>query len=372
MQPSPSGPGGRQIKAALALVGCCIAALSAPAPAMAGTLDQEQASSTGHFEFGGEDGYEGQTFTAGISGLLDQVDLRIATSSPTCGVTIEIRNVTGGLPTNVLAIQVIPPGSLPTSTTPPIPFTSVIFSNPATVVAGTQYAIALSANETACGQGGKECSNPYAGGTNVYTVGGGPWTTDTQCDLAFRTYVATPPPPPPPPPPAPTGACQGQTVAKTDGTEGDDTLIGTPAAEAIFGLAGNDDIDGVDGNDCLDGGDGDDILRGGADNDLELGGEGDDKVRGQGGKDKLKGGDGKDRLNGGEGKDRLAGGPGKDKLRGAEAKDAYKGNAGADDINAVDAKTDRVNCGGGDDKAVVDPVDRVSRNCETVREVDRG
>jgi hypothetical protein len=187
--------------------------------------------------------------------------------------------------------------------------------------------------------------------------------TQDQCPTDASTQGACPQPP--------TAECQGATVNKIDGTEADDTLTGTPAPDAIFGLGGNDEIDGVDGDDCLDGGDGDDILRGGADNDLELGSEGNDKVRGQGGKDKLKGGDGEDRLNGGEGKDRLAGGEGKDKLNGSAAKDKLKGNGGADDINAVDAKTDRVNCGGGDDKAVVDPIDRVSRNCETVREVDK-
>jgi Ca2+-binding RTX toxin-like protein len=75
-------------------------------------------------------------------------------------------------------------------------------------------------------------------------------------------------------------------------------------------------------------------------------------------------------MNGGEGKDRMTGGPGADKMRGAAAKDTYRGNAGDDKLNAVDAKTDRVNCGGGDDKATVDPIDRVSRNCEDVREVE--
>ena len=165
--------------------------------------------------------------------------------------------------------------------------------------------------------------------------------------------------------------CQGTTVASTNGTEGNDTLVGTPADDAIFGLGGDDTLDGVDGNDCLDGGDGEDTVRGGAGNDLAVGGDANDKLRGVGGKDKLKGGEGNDRMNGGEAKDTLSGGAGKDKMRGAAAKDKYKGNAGDDRLNAVDAKTDRVNCGGGDDKAVVDPIDRVSRNCESVREVER-
>ena len=165
--------------------------------------------------------------------------------------------------------------------------------------------------------------------------------------------------------------CQGVSAATMNGTDGDDTLLGTPVPDAIFGFGGNDEIDGVDGNDCLDGGDGNDILRGGAGNDLAKGADANDKLRGAGGKDKLKGGDENDRMNGGEAKDTLLGGAGTDRMRGASGKDTYKGNAGDDKLNAVDAKTDKVNCGGGDDKAVVDPIDRVSRNCETVREVER-
>jgi Ca2+-binding RTX toxin-like protein len=171
--------------------------------------------------------------------------------------------------------------------------------------------------------------------------------------------------------PPPTAVCQNATVNKLDGTEGDDNLVGTINADAIFGLGGNDELDGVDGDDCLDAGEGDDRASGGADNDLVKGGDGRDRVRGTGGEDRLKGQGGVDRVNGGEGSDKLSGGPGADKLNGGAAKDRYKGNGGDDDINAVDAKRDRVNCGAGDDKAVVDAVDRVSANCETVREVNK-
>lgn len=167
-------------------------------------------------------------------------------------------------------------------------------------------------------------------------------------------------------------ACQGANVAAKTGGPGDDVIVGTDGPDAISGLAGDDELDGVDGRDCLSGDDGKDILRGGADRDVAMGADGKDKVRGLGGRDRLKGGDGKDRVNGGEGRDRLKGGDGRDKMRGGAAKDRYKGNGGDDRINSVDAKTDRVNCGGGDDdRATVDPIDKVAKNCEQVREVQK-
>ena len=159
--------------------------------------------------------------------------------------------------------------------------------------------------------------------------------------------------------------CQGVTVGKIGGLQTDDTLIGTAAADAIFGFGGDDALDGVAGDDCLDGGDGNDTLRGGAGDDLQVGGADNDKIRGQGGKDQLKGDAGKDRINGGEAKDALSGGAGDDKLRGAGANDRLKGNAGDDKINSVDAKVDKVNCGGGKDEATVDLIDKVAKNCET-------
>ena len=58
------------------------------------------------------------------------------------------------------------------------------------------------------------------------------------------------------------------------------------------------------------------------------------------------------------------------RFRGGEAKDRYKGGGGKGRINSVDNKRDKVNCGGGEDKATVDELDKVKGNCETVREVE--
>ena len=170
----------------------------------------------------------------------------------------------------------------------------------------------------------------------------------------------------------PEADCQGRTVAKRSGTDGDDDLVGTVGPDAIFGGAGDDTENGLDGPDCLLGEDGDDTLKGGGGEELARGGDGDDKLRGNGGRDKLQGDAGVDNLGGGEGSDRITGGPGDDKLTGGPGKDRIRGSGSNDEINSVDAKRDRVKCGSGDDRATVDPIDQVSRNCDAVIVVDHG
>jgi hypothetical protein len=73
-----------------------------------------------------------------------------------------------------------------------------------------------------------------------------------------------------------------------------------------------------------------------------------DRLYGRGGNDSLYGGGGNDVLVGGSGADHLYGGPGNDTLQ------------------ARDGARDYVDCGPGHDTAVVDNVDVVARNCETV------
>lgn len=370
-------------RTSLALVVCTFAGLLTATSASAATLDQEQT----HRDFytrvgqdcaiggGGDicanDFAKAQTFTAGLTGNLDRVDLEIyRDAEATEPLTVQIRSVEADCPssevlaTTALAATEIPIGRAASAWIP------IQFSSPANVIAGTRYAIVVHTPTLDFSYWlGAAFTDVYAGGqmcVNGLFSSSGEWFPRPEVDLAFRTFVEQPQPPPT----APTAVCQQETVNKIDGTPANDTLLGTPASDAIFGLAGNDDLDGVRGNDCLDGGEGDDTLRGGAGDDLQLGGDGNDKVRGQGGKDDLDGAEGDDRVNGGEGKDRMTGGPGADKMRGAAAKDRYEGNAGDDKLNAVDAKTDRVNCGGGDDKATVDPIDRVSPNCEDVHLVE--
>jgi hypothetical protein len=91
-----------------------------------------------------------------------------------------------------------------------------------------------------------------------------------------------------------------------------------------------------------------------------------DRLSGGSAAETLNGGKGNDRLSGGGGNDLLLGGPGNDRLTGGAGRDNLRGDAGSDLLNARDGKADRVDCGPGKDKAVVDAIDRPVRGCERV------
>jgi hypothetical protein len=84
------------------------------------------------------------------------------------------------------------------------------------------------------------------------------------------------------------------------------------------------------------------------------GGGRDDTLIGRGGNDTLVGGAGRDTLIGGPGNDVLDGGTGPDKLY---------GGPGSDTLLSADGERDRVDCGDGEDRAIVDQLD-VVENCE--------
>jgi Ca2+-binding RTX toxin-like protein len=102
------------------------------------------------------------------------------------------------------------------------------------------------------------------------------------------------------------------------------------------------------------------------------GGPGNDKLVAGDYTDTLDGGPGNDYVNGGFGNDTLTGGPGQDTILG-DATSASCGwysytckiPFGNDVINARDGEQDTIDCGVGEDRAVVDTIDVVS-NCETV------
>jgi Ca2+-binding RTX toxin-like protein len=214
-----------------------------------------------------------------------------------------------------------------------------------------------------------------------------------------------------------TGTAQSDQI---DGGRGDDTIEGLGGDDTLDGGGDDDRIDGGEGadnvfgagcdvgelgrlcdnvgHDTLYGGPGDDEVRankcmtnpncqtatnistgtwmhGGAGADVVLGAEArdvawgdadDDKVRTFVGRDSLIGGEGNDRLDGGEGNDRIWGQPGNDVLTGGRGGDRLSGQQGNDRINARDGARDRVLCGAGKDRAIVDKKDLVRRGCERV------
>ncbi|MDQ1700366.1 MAG: hypothetical protein QOG34_2229 [Frankiaceae bacterium] len=143
----------------------------------------------------------GETFTAGATGNLDQVDLDIgyqtAASVPT--LTALITSTSSGLPATTLATAVIPRSSVNTGSPD---WVQVAISPAVPVTAGTQYAIVLvspapSPGDTAYIWASSLFVDSYSGGTAVVDAGSGWGVNRAGNDMAFKTYVAPPTPPAP-------------------------------------------------------------------------------------------------------------------------------------------------------------------------------
>ena len=113
-----------------------------------GIIDQSQTVSgysTGIGEYSLGVTSHAQTFTAGISGSLDQVDLMLRCGECTGTIVVEVRALNhDGLPSN----EVLGSGSLAGTHVPGVSelrWVSVPLNEPARVVAGRQYAIVLTA-----------------------------------------------------------------------------------------------------------------------------------------------------------------------------------------------------------------------------------
>ncbi len=101
-----------------------------------------------------------------------------------------------------------------------------------------------------------------------------------------------------------------------------------------------------------------------------IGRGGDDELVGHDFNDNVDGGNGNDHVEGGLGNDTVTGGPGQDTIYGDATAArctiyACKISFGNDVINARDGEMDNIDCGVGQDKAIVDSIDVVA-NCETV------
>ena len=158
----------------------------------------------------------------------------------------------------------------------------------------------------------------------------------------------------------------GPTFLDVRGSAGPDHL--TLGAGGV-NLNGDDDVDvtGTFTTILVEGGGGNDFLgpqsgyATAAPRRVLLGGAGRDTLRATPDGSVLHGGNGRDRLIGGRSADNLTGGRGRDLIRGGKGRDL---------IRAIDGRTDRVNCGGGRDRAKVDGIDRV-RGCERLIRVKR-
>jgi hypothetical protein len=170
--------------AVLALAAAVVVPSSASA---AGVLDQSQTTYSGGW--GADMMYPrqyAQTFTAGISGSLEQVELYIAGSGD---LTVKIETMVGGLPSGVaIATATVPASSVPGSAA----WVTVPLSASAPISAGTEYAIVLdSLGIHYWWFGASDAGGPYAAGASLVSYDAGsnwPAIAPDQ-DFMFRTFV---------------------------------------------------------------------------------------------------------------------------------------------------------------------------------------
>ena len=175
-------------------------AVAFASPARAGTLDQSQTAVSGDpYDLLSAIGGGAQSFTAGLSGELDQVDVYVR-RNPACTSSNQlVAHISSGnnpFPSGpALASAVVPAESVPTS----YEWVSVVFPSRAPVSAGDRYVLRLSANAAGCAPGeypyawrhASPTEDPYPGGTGSLC-----FFSCISFDYAFKTYVAPPPPPP--------------------------------------------------------------------------------------------------------------------------------------------------------------------------------
>jgi hypothetical protein len=171
------------------------AVMVAPAAAWAsGKLDQSQTVHTGGLEIGG--GPVAQTFTAGLTGGLDRVDLFLKDAPPWSSplpLTVEIRDTSGGAPgSTVLASATVPTASMPW---PGPRMVEVDFASPVPVVKGTQYAIVARPTGFAgfVWYGDDRTADVYSRGA-CWTWYASSWHSVALEDMTFKTYVVVPQP----------------------------------------------------------------------------------------------------------------------------------------------------------------------------------
>jgi Ca2+-binding RTX toxin-like protein len=136
---------------------------------------------------------------------------------------------------------------------------------------------------------------------------------------------------------------------------GDDTVQAGPGFDLVLAGRGNDNVSGGDGNDRLAGGRGNDTVGGDAGDDRVFGGSGDDSLAGDAGDDTIFANLGVDTELGGDGNDQLWALARRDRHGRFDTQgDTLHGGKGNDTFRTRDGEADRIDCGPGDDTALLD------------------
>ena len=184
----------------LALAFLLVVAVVVVPSASAGTLDQSQPVIRANVITGFSDVFPlAQTFTSGKTGALDQVDLVVGRTASfiTAPMLVEIRPVSGGVPSGApLGSASLPAASVPVAFVPTA-FFSIQLSSPAPVTAGVQYAIVVSSGSCGFANCYESAPGPigdsYPAGSGWFSPNSGatwsPYNAFGSTDLPFKTYV---------------------------------------------------------------------------------------------------------------------------------------------------------------------------------------
>jgi Bacterial Ig domain len=170
----------RPVAALLAVAGVLAFSLAGASPAVAdpippGSVLDQSALPDGVQTCTSGNTSEGQSFTAGVTGLLTAVQIYVL-DNPDSATTIQIEATSAGLPNGTV---------LATGTFTGAYQGVVDLAVPLAVTAGTVYALVMPVNLSLECPGG----NVYAGGTWLDQAPASAWTSDPAFDLAFGTYV---------------------------------------------------------------------------------------------------------------------------------------------------------------------------------------
>jgi hypothetical protein len=156
-------------------------------------VDQKNTAGTTTGTGFGAANWTGQTFIAGITGPLVQVDVQLFCFG--CGATppnvaVSIRNTSAGLPSGADLASATISGAIFADGSTQI--ATATLSAPVPVISGTKYAIIVRPVSAPAGSGYfwiRSSPSTYANGSRVLSPdSGGSWTADTTRDYNFHTY----------------------------------------------------------------------------------------------------------------------------------------------------------------------------------------
>jgi hypothetical protein len=163
------------------------------AKAQTPTLDQSQSSLAGEQQLDGPEVSYAQTFRAGLSGGLPQVELAVALNEepPPGPLRLELQSTNGGEPSDpVLATASLPASMVPSNTNPE--FVQFQLQPVVPITAGTLYALTLQAPDSfdpSYVWGSDPFGDPYPAGEALVGAGPQPEWVEIAGDFAFQTYV---------------------------------------------------------------------------------------------------------------------------------------------------------------------------------------